>query len=89
MSPSPTYRVTLEHQPPDVLQEVIRQAPGAAERLLAYLDERGVRHSGRISGATLAAVAGVSSRTWRRWVSGAEIMPTGARRVIVAAAFGC
>lgn len=89
MSPSPTYRVTLEHQPPDVLQEVIRQAPGAAERLLAYLDERGIQHSGRISGATLAAVAGVDGRTWRRWVARRVPMPLAARRAIIAAAFGC
>jgi len=84
---SPTFAVFLERQPPDVLQEVIRQMPGAAERVLAYLDDRSVSHSGRITGATLAAVAGVDGRTWRRWVS-ERAMPVAARRAIIAAAFG-
>ena len=88
-APATSFRAFLETQPPAVIQAVIAARPEASARFLAYLDERGVRHAGRISGATLAAVAGVSSRTWRRWVSGAEVMPTGARRVIVAAAFGC
>jgi hypothetical protein len=85
--PDATYRVTLERQPPAVLQAVIAAAPGAPERLLAYLDARGVAHSGRVSGATLAGVAGVDGRTWRKWVSVGS-MPVGAARAIIAAAFG-
>ena len=81
-----TYRVTLERQPPDVIQAVIVARPEATARLLAYLEERGVRHSGRISGATLAAVCGVKGRTWRRWVC-AQKMPKAAARALVAVAF--
>lgn len=70
------------------LQAAIQDDEDATAAVLAYLDARSVEHSGQISGATLAAVAGVDGRTWRRWVGGDVHMPVGAKRAIIAAAWG-
>lgn len=43
----------------------------------------GIAHSGRISGATLAAICGVDSRTWRRWVGGERAFPETAVRLLL------
>lgn len=66
---------------PATLQRRIASSPEATARVLAYLDSQEQEHSGLISGATLAAVCGVDSRRWRRWVSDGE-MPVGARRLL-------
>lgn len=80
--------VDLEGLDARELQAAIQDDDGATAAVLAYLDARSVEHSGQISGATLAAVAGVDGRTWRRWVGGRVPMPLAARRAIIAAAFG-
>lgn len=67
---------------PRKLQEAIVASPSATRRVLAYLAGLGVEHSGLISGATLSAVCGVDSRTWRRWVGGEREMPTVAVRLL-------
>lgn len=69
------------------LQSRIQGDDDASTRLLQYLDDRDEHHSGEISGATLAAVAGVDGRTWRRWVGAEQEFPLGARRAIIAAAY--
>lgn len=69
---------------PQELQSAIAASAGATARALAYLDELGIAHSGRISGATLAAICGVDSRTWRRWVGGERAMPESAIRLLAA-----
>lgn len=73
-------RMTLT---PADLQRLIADSPPATRRVFRYLDKRGIEHSGRISGATLAAVCGVQSRQWRRWVGGDQPMPPAAWRLLV------
>lgn len=70
------------------LQAAIQNDDAATAAVLAYLDARNIGHSSQISGATLAAVAGVDGRTWRRWVGGDVPMPVGSKRAIIAAAWG-
>ena len=67
---------------PADLQRSIAASPEATRRVLAYLEAHGQEHSGRISGATLAAVCGVSPRAWRMWVGGERAMPTSAERLL-------
>ena len=81
--------VDLEGLDARELQAAIQDDDGATAAVLAYLDARSVEHSGQISGATLAAVAGVDGRTWRRWVGGDVPMPVGAKRAIICAAGWC
>ncbi len=64
------------------LQSAIANSAEATRRVLAYLDSLGVHHSGQISGATLAAVCGVDSRTWRKWVGEEREMPIAAIRLL-------
>lgn len=78
--------VDLEELDARELQAEIQADEDSTAAVLAYLDARGVEHSGQISGATLAAVAGVDGRTWRRWVGGDVPMPVGAKRAIICAA---
>lgn len=73
--------VSFTRGPAD-LQLAIQADARATARVLSYLDGLGVEHSGVISGATLAAVCGVDSRTWRRWVSGDRQMPRVAVRLL-------
>lgn len=54
---------------PADLQRLIRDDPRATGRVLQWVGNRGLRHSPNITGATLAAVCGISGRTWRRWMS--------------------
>lgn len=68
---------------PSDLQRLIASSPRATHRVLSYLSERDIEHSGRISGATLAAVCDVDSRAWRRWVGGESDMPGAAWRLLV------
>lgn len=82
------YLATLEREPPGEIQSAISDDPKAARRVLRYLDDRGVAHSGQISGATLAAVCGVNGRTWRKWIGEERGFPTTAARLLVAIAFG-
>jgi DNA-binding transcriptional regulator YiaG len=79
---------TLESLSPANLGRAIATDDALARRVLVYLDARGIEHSGRISGATLAAVCGVDSRTWRRWIAGDVPMPTAARRLLALVASG-
>ena len=64
------------------LQAAIKGSPRAMKKGFAYLDALGEPHSGLISGATLAAVCGVDSRTWRKWVGGEREMPLSAQRLL-------
>lgn len=64
------------------IQAAIAADPEATSRVLAYLDARGIAHSGQISGATLAAVCGKKSRTWRKWAGGEREMPEAAKRLL-------
>ena len=79
--------VDLEGLDARELQAAIQDDDGATAAVLAYLDARSVEHSGQISGATLASVAGVDSRTWRKWTGGEREFPISARRAIIAAAW--
>lgn len=67
---------------PRELQARITADADATAALLAWLDDQGIGHSGRVSGSTLAAVCGVNSRTWRKWTQ-AGGMPTAALRLLV------
>lgn len=67
---------------PADLQRAIAADPEATRRIYAYLRRLGVAHSGHISGATLAAVCGVESRTWRRWVGGDVAIPPACWRLL-------
>lgn len=73
---------------PRELQAAIATDARATARVLSYLDSAGISHRGRISGATLAAVCGVDSRTWRKWVGGEREMPESARRLLSLVAWG-
>ena len=84
--PRPPLPATLESLPVPELQARIQSDPAACRAILAYLDARRIAHSGRVSGRTLAQVAGVGERTWRAWLSGESPMPTMARRAVIAAA---
>ena len=64
------------------LQHLIQRDPHATTRVLRYLDDLRVEHSGEITGSTLARVCDVSSRRWRDWEGGARTMPAGARRLL-------
>lgn len=64
------------------LQAAISNSEAASARVFAYLDELGVEHSEQISGATLAAVCGVDSRTWRRWIGDEREMPISSIRLL-------
>lgn len=75
--------MTTETLDPAALQAAIAESPAATRRVLRYLDERGIEHSGQISGATLASVCGVNSRAWRRWVGGERSMPESAWRLLL------
>ena len=94
--------IALESLTPRELQQQIAWDASATRRLLAYLDARGVSHSSRISGATLAAAAGVNDRTWRKWVTAEDVaagrsardpkreypeIPIAAKRAIICAAY--
>jgi DNA-binding transcriptional regulator YiaG len=70
------------------LQLEIQSSPRATKRVLSHLEARQTPHSGYISGSTLAAICGVDSRTWRRWVGGNREFPIAARRLLIAVAFG-
>lgn len=83
-----TDPVELESLDARELQAAIADDPKATANVLAYLEARGEEHSGQISGATLASVAGVDSRTWRKWTGGEREFPISARRAIIAAAWG-
>ena len=63
------------------LQHLIQSDPRATARVLRYLRGQGV-DCHQISGATLGAVCGVDSRSWRRWVDGTRTMPAMARRLL-------
>lgn len=65
------------------LQRLIAEDTRATEGVFRYLRERGIEHTGSITGATLAAVCGVNSRTWRKWIGGERGMPTAAWRLLV------
>ena len=65
------------------LQRAIARDPDAADRVFRYLDRHGIRHTRRISGATLARVCGVHPRTWRKWIGGDAPMPALAERVLL------
>ena len=65
------------------LQRAIADDSDAAGRVFDWLDARDIVHTGIISGTTLAAVAGVEPRTWRRWVGGERQMPLSAWRLLV------
>lgn len=87
--------IELERLSAAELQQRIDYDTDATARLLNYLDARQIPHSGRISGATLAAVAHAAdatdrthSRTWRKWVSGERPFPVGVRRLLVAVCWG-
>ncbi len=64
------------------LQHLIQQDARATARVLRYLDELGIKHTGRVSGGTLAQVCGKGSRRWRKWVSGEDVMPASDRRLL-------
>lgn len=68
--------------PPSQIQHEIAANSRASAKIFRYLDQRGIEHSRQISGATLGAVLGVDSRTWRRYVGGDREMPTMARRLL-------
>lgn len=68
------------------LQQRIQQDPKATSRVLRYLDQLGIEHSGQISGSTLAQVCGNDSRSWRQWTGGERAMPAQARRLLCAVA---
>jgi hypothetical protein len=70
------------------LQQAISADPDATARLFAYLDARGIEHTGLVSGSTLAAVSGHDARTWRRWVADVERFGIGVRRLLVAVCWG-
>lgn len=72
---------------PAELQRAITQSTEATTRVLNYLDDQGEQHSGQISGATLAAVCGVDSRTWRRWVGDDRVPETAWRLLELVAGF--
>ena len=64
------------------IQSKIAGNEEASRRILEYLDGLGIDHSGQISGATLAAVCGVDSRTWRKWTGDEREMPISAIRLL-------
>lgn len=68
---------------PAALQDAIAVDPLASARVFGWLDQWGIGHSGRISGATLAAVCGVDSRSWRKWVGAERSMPLAAWRLLL------
>ena len=70
------------------LQQAISDDPDATARLFAYLDARGIEHTGLVSGATLASVSGHDGRTWRRWVRDVDHFGVGVRRLLVAVCWG-
>lgn len=70
------------------LQQAISADPDATARLFAYLDARGIEHTGLVSGSTLASVSGHDARTWRRWVADVERFGIGVRRLLVAVCWG-
>jgi hypothetical protein len=67
---------------PREIQTEVAADKKAAARVFKYLDDRGIQHSAHISGATLAAVLGVESRTWRRYVGEDRELPTMGRRLL-------
>lgn len=79
----------LEQLSPRELQQQLIDSRSATLRLLAFLDARGIEHSGQISGSTLGSVAGVDGRTWRRWAGEVIPMPLAAKRAIICAAGWC
>jgi hypothetical protein len=68
---------------PNDIRIAIVRSPAATMKVLEYLDRLGHEHRGRISGSALAAVCGVSTRSWRKWAHGDRRMPAAAWRLLV------
>lgn len=67
---------------PVTYKTCVAASPEARAAVCAYLDSKGVKHTGRVSSATLGAVCGVDGRSWNRWGSGEREMPLMAMRLL-------
>jgi hypothetical protein len=80
----------LESLEPKALQELIATTPEAAARVLAYLDEQGIRHAGVISARSLGQALELGTldpgRRWREYVE-ARSMPRRSRNALLYIAF--